>query len=35
MSNLLHERAELGDYRTVAYVASIQQIAAAYEAIGV
>ena len=35
MSNLLHERAELGDYRTAAYVVSIQEIAAAYEAIGV
>ena len=35
MSDLLHQQPELKDYRTAAYVVSIQQIAAAYEAIGV
>jgi len=35
MSDLLHHRPELRDYRTAAYVASIEQIASAYEAIGV
>ena len=35
MSSLLHEQPTLRDYRTAAYVVSIQRIAAAYEAIGV
>ncbi|MET4754725.1 glutamate dehydrogenase (NAD(P)+) [Bradyrhizobium sp. RT11b] len=35
IANLMEERPELGDYRTAAYVASIRQIAEAYEAIGI
>ena len=35
MANLLHDKPELRDYRTAAYVVSVKQIAAAYEAIGV
>ncbi|ESZ25766.1 hypothetical protein X732_33015 [Mesorhizobium sp. L2C066B000] len=31
----MEEQPELGDYRTAAYVASIRQIAEAYEAIGI
>ncbi|MCK1496693.1 Glu/Leu/Phe/Val dehydrogenase [Bradyrhizobium sp. 188] len=35
IADLMEERPELGDYRTAAYVASIRQIAEAYEAIGI
>nr|WP_318765763.1 Glu/Leu/Phe/Val dehydrogenase [Agrobacterium fabrum] len=35
ISELLQTKPELGDYRTAAYVASISEIAAAYEAIGI
>ncbi|UCI34912.1 Glu/Leu/Phe/Val family dehydrogenase [Mesorhizobium sp. B4-1-4] len=35
ISNLLEDQPELGDYRTAAYVASIRQVADAYEAIGI
>ncbi|TIX94629.1 MAG: glutamate dehydrogenase, partial [Mesorhizobium sp.] len=35
IANLLEEQPELNDYRTAAYVASIGQIAGAYEAIGI
>lgn len=35
IGDLLEKQPELGDYRTAAYVASIQQIAEAYEAIGI
>ncbi|ESZ23251.1 glutamate dehydrogenase [Mesorhizobium sp. L2C067A000] len=35
IADLLEEQPELGDYRTAAYVASIRQIASAYEAIGI
>ncbi|UWU25844.1 Glu/Leu/Phe/Val dehydrogenase (plasmid) [Rhizobium sp. CB3060] len=35
IADLMEQRPELGDYRTAAYVASIRQIADAYEAIGV
>ncbi len=35
IADLVEERPELGDYRTAAYVASIRQIADAYEAIGI
>ncbi|WP_354098394.1 Glu/Leu/Phe/Val dehydrogenase [Bradyrhizobium sp. S3.2.12] len=35
IADLIEERPELGDYRTAAYVASIRQIAQAYEAIGI
>lgn len=35
IAGLLEEQPELGDYRTAAYVASIRQIAGAYEAIGI
>ncbi|MCK1738295.1 Glu/Leu/Phe/Val dehydrogenase [Bradyrhizobium sp. 138] len=35
IADLLQEQPELGDYRTAAYVASIRQVAEAYEAIGI
>ncbi|WP_018459574.1 Glu/Leu/Phe/Val dehydrogenase [Bradyrhizobium sp. WSM4349] len=35
IADLMEKRPELGDYRTAAYVASIRQIAEAYEAIGI
>ncbi|MER8924137.1 Glu/Leu/Phe/Val dehydrogenase [Mesorhizobium sp. M0802] len=35
IADLMEEQPELGDYRTAAYVASIRQIAEAYEAIGI
>lgn len=35
IADLLESQPELGDYRTAAYVASIRQIAEAYEAIGI
>lgn len=35
IGDLLERQPELGDYRTAAYVASIRQIAEAYEAIGI
>lgn len=35
IADLLEEQPELGDYRTVAYVASIRKVADAYEAIGI
>lgn len=35
ISDLLEAQPELGDYRTAAYVASIRQVADAYEAIGI
>ncbi|TGU45651.1 Glu/Leu/Phe/Val dehydrogenase [bacterium M00.F.Ca.ET.152.01.1.1] len=35
IADLLEEQPELGNYRTAAYVASIRQIAGAYEAIGI
>ncbi len=34
IGDLLEKQPEIGDYRTAAYVASIGQIAEAYEAIG-
>ncbi|MER8868162.1 Glu/Leu/Phe/Val dehydrogenase [Mesorhizobium sp. M0751] len=35
IADLMEEQPELGDYRTAAYVASIRQVADAYEAIGI
>ncbi|KWV48674.1 glutamate dehydrogenase [Rhizobium altiplani] len=35
IADLIEQQPELGDYRTAAYVASIRQIADAYEAIGI
>lgn len=35
IADLLEKQPELGDYRTAAYVASIRQVAEAYEAIGI
>ncbi|WP_342740935.1 Glu/Leu/Phe/Val dehydrogenase [Bradyrhizobium sp. B117] len=35
IADLMEEQPQLGDYRTAAYVASIRQIAEAYEAIGI
>ncbi|WP_245424464.1 hypothetical protein [Sinorhizobium sp. BJ1] len=35
IGDLLEAQPELGDYRTAAYVASIRQVADAYEAIGI
>lgn len=35
IGDLMDKQPELGDYRTAAYVASIRQIAEAYEAIGI
>lgn len=35
ISDLLEKQPQLGDYRTAAYVASIRQVADAYEAIGI
>lgn len=35
IADLLQEQPELGDFRTAAYVASIRQVAEAYEAIGI
>jgi glutamate dehydrogenase (NAD(P)+) len=35
IGDLMEKQPELGDYRTAAYVASIRQIAEAYEAIGI
>lgn len=34
IADLMQEQPALGDYRTAAYVASIRQVADAYEAIG-
>ncbi|UXN57841.1 Glu/Leu/Phe/Val dehydrogenase (plasmid) [Phyllobacterium zundukense] len=34
-ADLIEQRPEIGDYRTAAYVASIRQVADAYEAIGI
>jgi len=35
IGDLIEKQPELGDYRTAAYVASIRQVAEAYEAIGI
>ncbi|ESY15015.1 hypothetical protein X751_24450 [Mesorhizobium sp. LNJC395A00] len=35
IADLIEGQPDLGDYRTAAYVASIRQVADAYEAIGI